>query len=746
ELHARLNEAETLPTAPFGRHNPNEQLFIAHAWCSLKMLAALELTDVPFHVLLGTHSTATALQDWLLKALKIPEARRRDANHFAELFNAATEDFFLHAQQRGITATPLSKHTLATCILFRLLLTSQKPPKASILRCGPIPRLVANFKGDCGKRYTPLDACGEDVELAANRLPAHCARLAASAAQPVGSPDLMLPVASHPVMCWICGEGFAHNGASCKHCCDARGGCGEYRKRPLWRAQQDSFKPLLPWLKRHILQSATFHLTFSVPGAFSLHWNHPEAIAVAKARCEVACVACARKDWLDNRYPVHLWRGATEQRTITQLLHTDSGTSTFLTCGDALCFADRDKINGHLSTDGCMERWPLIPKAELLTSSLLRPSDHSMARLLRARRTPLLPDSRQGRPSSAAQPVHQRGQQGSAEQPAARDVGAPMCAGIGDLHQTAHICHVCAVCLCTEEKFIKMPEFALAGDLWPGRGRTALQSAPLGLRMLLGLGRACFRKLLLGKGQKETLLSGFTGNRILISQASATLAEALPPSSTHLKDSFVVIFGQDTDDLRKCQLLTVQREAYKALAAERARVNAIFAEIPVDQAAVNALPPNGVPQQFLDCAVQMPEVERCSATRSGPGTVRDSLGAARPVDDASDELSESDDGEHTATVSGGAVPAGAAQPSAASQNVEHLDQFETPIGMDPKAVPAFMQHAAAFKRNLEHARAARQLNTHNWERNLALLDNAAESDKALFVPSQKPLSTFDPTT
>ena len=279
-----------------------------------------------------------------------------------------------------------------------------------------------------------------------------------------------------------------------------------------------------------------------------------------------------------------------------------------------------------------------------------------------------------------------------------------MCVGIGDPDQTAHICVYAAVCLCAEEKFIKMPEFALANDLWLGRERTALQSASLGLRMLLGLGRACFRKLLLGKGQKETLQSGFTGNHILISQASATLAEALPPSSTHLKDSFVVIFGQDTDDLRKCQLLTVQREAYKALAAERARVNAIFAEIPVDQAAVNALPLNGVPQQFLDCAVQMPEVDRYSATRSGPGTVRDPLDAARLKDDASDELSESDDDKHTATASDEAVPSGAAQPSAASQNVEHLNQFETPIGMDPTAVPTFVQHVAAFKHNLEHVR------------------------------------------
>ena len=435
-----------------------------------------------------------------------------------------------------------------------------------------------------------------------------------------------------------------------------------------------------------------------------------------------------------------------------------------------------------------MEGWPLIPKAELLASSVLHPSDHSMVWLLHTRRTPLLPDSRQSRPSSVAQPVHQRGQQGSAEQPAVRDVGAPMCAGIGDPDQTAHICVDCAVCFCAEEKFIKMPEFALANNLWLGRERTALQSASLGLRMLLGLGRACFRKLLLGKGQKDTLQSGFTGNHILISQASATLAEALPPSSTHLKDNFVVIFGQNTDDLRKCQLLTVQREVYKALAAERARVNAIFAEIPMDQAAVNALPLSGVPQQFLDCAVQMPEVDRYSATRSGPGTVRDPLDAARPEDDASDELPESDDDQHTATASDKAVPSRAAQPSAASQNVEHLNHFETPIGMDPTAVPTFVQHVAALKHNLDHVRelvasrnpsgqsdnsaaqpaslataraaaeehcfravvdlreAARQLNTHNWERNLAFLDKAAECDKALLVPSQKPLSMFDPAT
>ena len=145
---------------------------------------------------------------------------------------------------------------------------------------------------------------------------------------------------------------LTHNAAFYQHSTDAHGGYAEYRKRLLWRAQEDGFKPLLPWVKRHMLQSATFHLTFSVLGSLSLHWNHPEALAVATTRCEVACVICARKDWLDNRFPVYLWREATDKRTLTELQHTPSGTSSFLTCGVILCFGNRDLINDHLSVDG----------------------------------------------------------------------------------------------------------------------------------------------------------------------------------------------------------------------------------------------------------------------------------------------------------------------------------------------------------------------------------------------------------
>jgi len=118
------------------------------------------------------------------------------------------------------------------------------------------------------------------------------------------------------------------------------------------------------------------------------------------------------------------------------------------------------------------------------------------------------------------------------------------------------------------------------------------------------------------------------------------MGEVLPPSGQELSDSFVAVFGPNKEDLTKCQLLIVSRHEYKTLAEERCQVNANFGRTVIDPQRVEALPERGVPQQFIECAVQMPEVERYSATRAGPGTIRDPLEAGQPDDDGSDELSD----------------------------------------------------------------------------------------------------------
>ena len=410
--------------------------------------------------------------------------------------------------------------------LYHRILIAWKKKSRGPMFLGPIFRLLANAEGTSRKRYLAENECGEDVELAANRMPAYWTRLQDSAEQPVD--ELLLPVASPPVMCWICGEGFLHNGALSKHCDEAHGDYAEYRKRIFWRAQKDGFKPLLPWVKRHMLESATFHLTYSVPGTFSLKWSHPEAFLVAKERSEVACVVCARKDWLESRFTVYLWRTANGASSYTELTHIDSGQSELLTNGDHLCFGNRNLIDKFLNTKHYSEKFPFVPPEHLYASSVLHPDIESMSWLLHTRRVPLVPNSRKA-PHNSAEPT----------------VSQYNCAGVGDRDAVAHICYDCATCLCVADKLIKMPCFALSNGMWLGRQHPLLQNASLGLRLLLGLGRPCFRKLVLGAGRNDERQSGTTANHILVSQGGPSIEQVLPPSSRQLSDSFVAVFGQD---------------------------------------------------------------------------------------------------------------------------------------------------------------------------------------------------------
>ena len=500
-------------------------------------------------------------------------------------------------------------------------------------------------------------------------------------------------------MCWICGEGFLHNGALFKHCCEAHGDVAEYRKRLFWRVQKDGFKPLLPWVKRHMLESATFHLTYSIPGSFSLKWNHPEAFQVAKERCEVACVVCARKDWLESRFTVYLWRTADGSSSLTELRHVESGMSELLTSDGHLCFGKRDLIDKLLNTKHYTEKFPRIPQEHLYASSVLHPGDEGMSWLLHTRRVPLVPDSRKAPCAGAEQPATLSS--GSAARPAVQH----RCAGVGDIDAVAHICYDCATCLCVEDKLIKMPRFALANAMWLGRQHPLLQNASLGLRLLLGLGRPCFRKLLLGAGRREDKESGTSGNHVLVSQGAPSLSDVLPPSSRQLSDSFVAVFGQNKEDLSKCQLLTVSRSCYKILVEERVRVNDAFARTTIDQQAVDSLPENGVPQQLMECGIQMEEVEKYSATRCGPGTVRDPLDATRDDDDddddASDEISDASSSDGHTENADKESPSSSVAPPASKKCELALNQFETPLGLDPTSTPDFVQHVAAFKAHLD---------------------------------------------
>lgn len=288
-------------------------------------------------------------------------------------------------------------------------------------------------------------------------------------------------------------------------------------------------------------------------------------------------------------WSVYLWRTADGSSSYAELRHVDSGNSQLLTNGEHLCFGNKDLIDKFLNTKHYNENFPLIPPEHHYASSVLHPNDEGMSWLLHTRRVPVAPDSRRAPPSSAEQPTPQSSS--SAEQLLSQH----KCAGVGEIDAVAHICYDCATCLCVQDKLIKMPRFALSNALWLGKQHPLLQNASLGLRLLLGLGRPCFRKLLLGAGRKEERQSGTTGNHVLVSQGSPSIGDVLPPTSRQLSDGFVAVFGQDKEDLSKCQLLTVSRNAYKTLVVERVLVNTAFARTTVDQHAVESLPANGVP-------------------------------------------------------------------------------------------------------------------------------------------------------
>ena len=83
----------------------------------------------------------------------------------------------------------------------------------------------------------------------------------------------------------------------------------------------------------------------------------------------MACVVCARKDWLESRFTVYPWRTATGSSSYTELTHVDSGSSKLLTCGDHLCFGNRDLTDIVLNTKRYSEILP--PSFQKSTSMLL---------------------------------------------------------------------------------------------------------------------------------------------------------------------------------------------------------------------------------------------------------------------------------------------------------------------------------------------------------------------------------------
>ena len=268
-----------------------------------------------------------------------------------------------------------------------------------------------------------------------------------------------------------------------------------------------------------MLANFSFHQCYSIPESGGIEWMDGKTVGTAKPRQEVGCAVCARKDWLETRFRVYLWRepdadsapnldevepkssGASHEeemgRGVGKPVDAKAGQSTLYarTMSDGCyCLGNADKVNRFLSTSNYVELMPLIPQEELYASSVQHPEHPEMTWLLHTRRVPCLT-------AQAAEALGFVAPESGVGKPPAPKPGCKLldlrCAGVGDKDATVWCCKDCISNLCRPEKEIAMPPPALVNLLWLGREHPLCQQASIGARMLSCLGRAVWRQLIL---------------------------------------------------------------------------------------------------------------------------------------------------------------------------------------------------------------------------------------------------------
>ena len=531
-------------------------------------------------------------------------------------------------------------------------------------------------------------------------------------AEPPGLRKPGRAVAAAPVTCELCHQGLSGFDKLKFHCAKKHGNLAEYRKRVFWKAKQGGLVELHPWVKRNMVQNFQFFRLHSVPSSVN-DWTHKAALN-AKPRREEACAVCAVKDWLENRYQVFLFTEATGTTTWAKFFFAtgeyynehanpeddnehagedDNGHAVHRTCGILLvdengtfCAGPRDKVNDILAVGRYVSTWPLIPTEELHASSVQHPDDLSMRWLLHTRRV-------------QCEPVSDVAQ--------FNDKALPRSAGVGVKDATVWMCKSCVENLCLEQP--KMPPLALANACFGGRHHPLFKEASLATRTLASSGRLVMKQLLLGRGPDDEVHKGMTGNPMLITQPSATYDQVLP-NTPALNDRMVVIFCRTIDDVSKAPMLFVDREPYREMVKHRKQVCPTFADIIIDDAAIDELPNNAVPETLLQGAQFMPEAAGIHTTMQGP-TNRIPLTHRHEQDDSESDSSDDVkndggvDSQHAASQRDSLRPDGDDAHHANSErdhleSPEQLNENEAIIGINEESCPKPLRLFAAWREGM----------------------------------------------
>ena len=505
--------------------------------------------------------------------------------------------------------------------------------------------------------YTPADKVGEHASLAATHMP----KLVESQMPVKHKPGLPgQAVLTPPVMCWLCGIGFDSRQALHDHCSKIHQNFAEYRKRLFWVAQRQGFTPVLPWVKRHMLQNFSFFQTHSLPCAGQNDWTRTVSPGGAVQRREEACAVCAVKAWVEHRYQVYMFRPYTSKAGSeilagmpdAETVETDEEESEsesrpedeHALLRDAQgCFyvSSSSLVHEHLNVWNYAQAMPWIPLDELHASSVQHPEESGYRWLLHTRRVPVLAQpmyhhqihepGHNVQHSNAA--CHRQSDTDRAQETEQSKNKQYRCAGVGDPDRTVWMCRTCRNSLCCAKK-VRMPPLALANMMWLGREHLLYQNLTEGMRLLLSLGRVSWRKVILGKGLQDHQQQGIAGNTILLAQPSSDrIAECLPPTAQDLLGSLSVAFIKSRDDVKYANMFTVNRDQYARCVKLRKLMCPVFGNVVLSEVDTAALPENGVPECILQCAVHLPEAEKFTPCMEGPAGCKDPSAPQRPQED-----------------------------------------------------------------------------------------------------------------
>ncbi|CAK0862279.1 unnamed protein product, partial [Prorocentrum cordatum] len=347
-----------------------------------------------------------------------------------------------------------------------------------------------------------------------------------------------------------------------------------------------------------------------------------ESAARAQAACRAreprafqACVCCAMQQWSENLHSEYL-------------------------VGDKCTVKDRAQFADCLSAEWYHQRWPLIPRDELMSSAVNFPHDDC-----------------EGSPTSTKILLHKR-----RVPPEALEGKVPV-----------KVCDDCRKVPWSDHP--KVPLMALVNDLWLGRHRPLLRKAALAHQLLLALGRVVSTKIYLSsKGadkavrqeqqswRQKFLQYAMQGTAIVFGNGNVDHAmRSFPPEPDMLRDTFVAVFAGADDDEEGAPLTEEQKQE-RALRAMREEVALRVDKAECDAQArllkqhnyvcndpgvqcrsdlVDRFPPQpGVPDFMLACAKYVPTDAALDDVAQSQGPASATTGAQAEMSAAAEDAQE----------------------------------------------------------------------------------------------------------